>query len=65
MNERMVKNMPTTDIQYKDDLRKQRDDWDEIITALNDAELLKNPNVKKAYDKATKVRNRILESLQD
>lgn len=60
----MVEYMPT-DMQYKDDLRKQRDDWDEVISALNDEELLKNPKVKQAYDKATKVKNRILESLQD
>lgn len=60
----MQYNMPT-DIQYKDDLRKQRDDWDEIITALNDEELLKNPDVKRAHDKAVRVKNRILESLQD
>lgn len=63
--ERMVDYLPVTDMQYKDDLRKQRDDWDDIITSLDDEELLKNPKVKKAYDKAMKVKNRILESLQD
>lgn len=57
--------MPVTDMQYKDDLRKQRDDWDEVVTTLDDEELLKNPKVKKAFDKAKKVRSRILESLQD
>lgn len=57
--------MPTTDMQYKDDLRKQRDDWNEIIAALNNEESLKNPDTKRAYEKAVRVRNRILESLQD
>lgn len=51
--------MPTTDLQYKDDLRKQRDDWQEIIEYINNNEL------EKAKKKAEKILNRINESLQD
>lgn len=64
-DEGMEEYMPTTSNEFKDGLRIQRDDWDEVIEALNDEELLKNPKVKKAYDKAVKVKSRILESLQD
>lgn len=55
--------MPT-DMQYKDDLRKQRDDWTEIIEYLNNAGS-SNPEIEKAQKKATRVLNRINESLQD
>lgn len=55
--------MPT-DMQYKDDLRKQRDDWTEIIEYLNNAGS-NNPEIEKAQKKATRVLNRINESLQD
>lgn len=51
--------MPTRDLQYKDDLRKQRDDWQEILEYLNGDE------PEKAKKKAEKVLNRITESLQD
>lgn len=51
--------MPTTDLQYKDDLRKQRDDWSDVIEYINNNDLV---NAKK---KAEKVLNRINESLQD
>lgn len=51
--------MPTTDLQYKDDLRKQRDDWQEILDYVNNNEL---ESIKK---KAEKILNRISETLQD
>lgn len=50
--------MPT-DIQFKDDLRIQRDDWQEIIDFLDAGE----PD--KAKKKAEKILKRINESLQD
>lgn len=61
----MIEYMPTTNNEFKDGLRIQRDDWNEVIEALQDEELLKNERVKKAYDKAVKVQKRIMESLQD
>ena len=51
--------MPTTDLQYKDDLRKQRDDWQEIL------EYISNNEPEKVKKKAEKILNRIKESLQD
>ena len=51
--------MPNTDLQYKDDLRKQRDDWQEII------EYLDNNDPEKAKKKAEKILKRIHESLED
>lgn len=56
--------MLTTDLQYKDDLRKQRDDWDEINEYLNNAGI-DNPEINKAKKKVSKVLKRINESLQD
>lgn len=55
--------MPT-DMQYKDDLRKQRDDWAEIIEYLNKSSS-SDPEIEKAKTKANRVLNRINESLQD
>lgn len=55
--------MPT-DMQYKDDLRKQRDDWAEILEYLNKAPS-NDPEIEKAKIKANRVLNRINESLQD
>lgn len=51
--------MPTTDLQYKDDLRRQRDDWKEIL------EYLDNDEPERAKKKAEKILSRITESLQD
>lgn len=51
--------MPTTDLQYRDDLRKQRDDWTDLI------EYIDQNDVEGAKKKAQKVLNRINESLQD
>ena len=51
--------MPNTDLQYKDDLRRQRDDWQEILDYLNENE------IEKAKKKAEKILNRIAETLQD
>ena len=55
--------MPT-DNQFKDDLRIQRDDWTEIIEYLNNSGTENNPEIAKALKKATRVLNRINESLQ-
>lgn len=51
--------MPTTDLQYKDDLRKQRDDWAEMIEHID------NNDPERAKKKAQKVLSRINESLRD
>ncbi len=51
--------MPTTDLQYKDDLRRQRDDWKEIL------EYLDNDEPERAKKKAEKILSRITERLQD
>ena len=51
--------MPNTDLQYKDDLRRQRDDWREIL------EYLDNNEPEKAKKKVEKVLKRIAETLQD
>lgn len=51
--------MPTTDLPYKDDLRKQRDDWQEVLDDIN------NNEPEKAKKKAEKILSRITESLQD
>ena len=57
--------MPT-DMQYKDDLRKQRDSWNYIIEALEGASNFKtDEHIQKAYKMAIRERNRIIESLQD
>lgn len=57
--------MPT-DLQYKDDLRKQRDNWYFVMKQLEeDPELLDNKNAKNAYDRARQEYDRIIESLQD
>ena len=51
--------MPTTDLQYKDDLRKQRDDWKEIV------EYLKHNEPEKEMKRAEAILSRIAETLQD
>lgn len=51
--------VPNTDLQYKDDLRKQRDDWQDILEYINNNEL------DKAKRKAEKILYRINETLQD
>ena len=54
----MVDNMPS-DLQYKDDLRKQRDNWSFIMKQLEQSPNFETDiNVKNAYE-------RIIESLQD
>lgn len=51
--------MPANSLRYKDDLRRQRDDWSEVIDYLESDEL------EKAKKKAEKVLSRINETLQD
>ena len=51
--------MPNTDLQYKDDLRKQRDDWREVIENID------NNEPEKETKKAKKILSRIEETLQD
>lgn len=51
--------MPTTNNEFKDGLRIQRDDWEEIIEYIN------NNEPEKAKKKAERVLKRINESLQD
>ncbi|MBO5089248.1 MAG: hypothetical protein J6C01_11270 [Lachnospiraceae bacterium] len=55
-----------SDLQYKDDLRKQRDNWDYVIKQLEACPDFKdNVNVNNAYERAKQELNRINESLQD
>lgn len=57
--------MPT-DMQYKDDLRRQRDNWIYVIEELENSKNFKvDENLKKAHKMACRERDRILESLQD
>lgn len=57
--ENVIDYMPNTDLQYKDDLRKQRDDWQDILEYINNNEL------DKAKRKAEKILYRINETLPD
>lgn len=57
--------MPT-DLQYKDDLRKQRDNWAFVMRQLEKCSSIKDDEgVRMAYDRAQQEYNRIIESLQD
>lgn len=57
--------MPT-DMQYKDDLRKQRDNWQYVIDELKQSpNFSTDKNIQTAYKMACRERDRILESLQD
>ncbi len=57
--------MPS-DLQYKDDLRKQRDNWDYVIRQLKASPNFEtDANMQNAYDRASQELNRINESLQD
>lgn len=57
--------MPS-DLQYKDDLRKQRDNWYYVMSQLqNDPELMSNEHAKRAFERAKQEYDRIIESLQD
>lgn len=58
-------NMPTTNNEFKDGLRIQRDDWEEVIEYLAKSNVENNPEIEKAKNKATRVLKRINESLQD
>lgn len=58
--------MPNTDMQYKDDLRKQRDNWFDVIAELEASPNFDtDTNIKKAHKLAKREYDRILESLQD
>jgi len=58
--------MPPTDLQYKDDLRKQRDNWAFVLKQLAQSPNFNNDsNVQNAYDRAKQEHDRIIESLQD
>lgn len=48
-----------TDLQYKDELRKQRDDWQEVVAYIN------NNEPEKAKKKAERILERIRETLED
>lgn len=57
--------MPS-DLQYKDDLRKQRDNWSFIMKQLEQSPNFEtDTNVKNAYERAKQEYDRIIESLQD
>ena len=58
-------NMPS-DLQYKDDLRKQRDNWFFVMKQLEESPDYQTiPNLKNAHDRAKQEYDRIIESLQD
>lgn len=57
--------MPS-DLQYKDDLRKQRDNWAFIMKQLEQSPNFKtDTHVMNAYERAKQEYDRIIESLQD
>lgn len=57
--------MPT-DMQYKDDLRKQRDNWLDIMNYLESSPYFnEDEKIQRAFKLAKREYNRILESLQD
>ena len=56
----------STDVQYKDDLRKQRDNWKDVIEELEASpNLAEDERIQNAHKLARRELNRILESLQD
>ena len=57
--------MPS-DLQYKDDLRKQRDNWNFIMKQIEQSPNFKtDTNIMNAYERAKQEYDRIIESLQD
>ena len=57
--------MPS-DLQYKDDLRKQRDNWNFIMKQIEQSPNFKTDmNMMNAYERAKQEYDRIIESLQD
>ncbi|MBR1692942.1 MAG: hypothetical protein IJ711_09240 [Lachnospiraceae bacterium] len=57
--------MPS-DLQYKDDLRKQRDNWDYVIRQLRKSVGFgTDQNIQSAFERASQELTRINESLQD
>lgn len=61
----MEYNMPT-DLQYKDDLRKQRDNWAFTMKQLEQSPNFEtDTNIQNAYERAKQEHSRIVESLQD
>ncbi len=57
--------MPS-DLQYKDDLRKQRDNWFFIMKQLEKSPNFEtDTNIINAYERAKQEYDRIIESLQD
>lgn len=57
--------MPS-DLQYKDDLRKQRDNWNFVMKALEESSGFESDEkIKIAYARAKQEYDRILESLMD
>ena len=60
----MIEYVPS-DLQYKDDLRKQRDDWAVVMKCLELSGIKDNPEIDKAKEKVEMVLNRIRETLQD
>lgn len=61
----MIDYMPT-DLQYKDDLRRQRDNWAFVMKQLESSPYFEiDDNMKRAYERAKENYDRIIESLQD
>ena len=64
--ERMSDEYMPSDMQYKDNLRKQRDNWAYVIKHLENSPSLENDDdIKNAYERAKQEYDRIIESLQD
>ena len=58
-------NMPS-DLQYKDDLRKQRDNWQYVMKTLQESPNYETDiQIQNAYARAKQEYDRILESLMD
>lgn len=61
----MVDTIPS-DLQYKDDLRKQRDNWFFIMKQIEQSpNFNSDTNIINAYERAKQEYDRIIESLQD
>lgn len=57
--------MPT-DLQYKDDLRRQRDNWAFVMKQLESSSHFNtDENLQRAYERVKENYDRIIESLQD
>lgn len=65
-NKNMMIEQMETDIQYRDYLRQQRDNWLDIMNYLESSpNFNEDEKIQRAFKLAKREYNRILESLQD